>query len=290
MRSMGMLGRAVARGPRAAGRQLARRRPMCTAAAATGSSNRLMATGLVGAGAAVIGIGWYRSLPPDEPRHGSSSSSSSWVSEDKDVPRAELISRYEFKKRLGKGGFGDVWLAIEVATGRQVAVKKMSLEDQPRTMVEQEVSALRRCGTHPNVVQLLEVVWVKPDAENRSGEAYLVMELATGGGMFERLVSEGAYTELLASAMMQQIARRPRGVQPWQRRRRREPSKRQRACGLRRLDGVRFLQHWGGGAHSASMRRGKPMRDRCACPHNPAHYPLPSQPPALTGPRPRYHG
>ena len=34
-----------------------------------------------------------------------------------------------------------------------------------------------------------------------------MLELASGGGMFERLVSEGAYTEKLASAMMQQVAR-----------------------------------------------------------------------------------
>jgi len=115
--------------------------------------------------------------------------------------------RYEFKKCLGKGGFGDVWLAIEVATGKKVAVKKMSLENQSRAMVEQEVSALRRCGIHPNVGTLIEVLWVKPDAEDRNTQAYLVMELATGGGMFERLVSEGAYTEKLASAMMQQVAR-----------------------------------------------------------------------------------
>ena len=66
---------------------------------------------------------------------------------------------------------------------------------------------MRRCGRHPNVVQLHEVVWVKPDEHNAFGEANLVMDLAAGGGLFERLVSEGAYTEQLASAIMQQAAR-----------------------------------------------------------------------------------
>lgn len=136
-----------------------------------------------------------------------SASTSDWASEDIEVPRSTLEARYAFKKKLGKGGFGDVWLAVDVRTGRNVAVKVLSLEMQPRSMVEQEVSAMRRCGRHPNVVQLLEVVWVKPDEHNAFGEANLVMELAAGGGLFERLVSEGAYTEQLASAIMQQAAR-----------------------------------------------------------------------------------
>ena len=66
---------------------------------------------------------------------------------------------------------------------------------------------MRKCGRHPNVVELLEVVYVKPDADNPWGEVNLVMEVAAGGGLFERLVSEGAYSEQLASRIVQQVAR-----------------------------------------------------------------------------------
>jgi serine/threonine protein kinase len=72
-----------------------------------------------------------------------------------------------------------------------VAVKVLSLKQLPRSMVEQEITAMRRCGQHPNVVALLDVVWVQPDNINPYGEAVLVMELAAGGGLFERLVEEG---------------------------------------------------------------------------------------------------
>ena len=43
---------------------------------------------------------------------GSGSPSGTWASRDEDVdlPRSALTARYEFKKCLGKGGFGDVWL------------------------------------------------------------------------------------------------------------------------------------------------------------------------------------
>jgi len=127
--------------------------------------------------------------------------------EDVELSRAQLHRLYHFEKRLGKGGFGDVWLATDTRTGRLVAIKLLSLERLPRSMVEQEVVAMRRCGRHPNVVELLAVVWITPDNSNSFGEAALVMELAAGGGLFERLVSEGAYTEQLASKIIRQVAR-----------------------------------------------------------------------------------
>jgi serine/threonine protein kinase len=65
---------------------------------------------------------------------------------------------------------------------------------------------MRRCGTHPHVIELLAVVWVSPHGSHKNGEAALIMELAGGGGLFERLVSEGAYTEQRASKIMRQIA------------------------------------------------------------------------------------
>lgn len=41
---------------------------------------------------------------------------------------------------------------------------------------------------------------------NPYGEAALVMEVAAGGGLFERLVDEGAYSEEYAARILRQIA------------------------------------------------------------------------------------
>jgi len=133
--------------------------------------------------------------------------STSWDSDDLSVTRAELERRYRFAKSLGRGGFGDVWLAHDVSGDRPVAIKVLSLEKLSRGMIEQEIAAMKRCGSHPNVVEFLQVVWVQPDSINEHGEAALVMEVAAGGGLFERLIAEGAYTEQLASGIVQQIAR-----------------------------------------------------------------------------------
>ena len=134
------------------------------------------------------------------------SSSSSRPEDMGEVPRSHLVRRYTLEKSLGKGGFGEVWLATDRRTGQKVAVKVLSLKHLPRTMVEQEITAMRRCGRHPNVVALLDVVWVEPDSTNPYGEAALVMDLAAGGGLFERLVEEGAYSEEYAATIIRQIA------------------------------------------------------------------------------------
>jgi len=141
---------------------------------------------------------WYNQEPDVQPSTGHGV--------DGEVSRALVSSKYELKTKLGKGGFGDVYLAIDNASGEQVAIKVLSLGAQPREMIEMEAYAMRRIGRHPNIVGLRDVVWVQPDSENSKGEVWLVMDLAAGGGLFERLVEEGAYSERQAASVVQQVA------------------------------------------------------------------------------------
>lgn len=73
-------------------------------------------------------------------------------------------------------------------TGRAVAVKKIKrfLTDPHRLTAE--ISVLRRVTRHPNIVQLLDVF-------ETAREVQLVLELCTGGELFERLADKGAYSE-----------------------------------------------------------------------------------------------
>ena len=179
-----MLARRIPRLRNSAGRGLLRpghRRLLSSASSSSATAN------LGAAAAAVVGLGGalYLAFRGGDGKQTVSERATELLSrvvsgDDVEMSRAQLSARYDFKKRLGKGGFGDVWLCIDRTTKREVAVKVLSLEHLPRAMVEQEVLALRKCGRHPNVVELLEVVYVKPDADNPWGEVNLVMEVAAG--------------------------------------------------------------------------------------------------------------
>lgn len=88
-----------------------------------------------------------------------------------EISRAAVRARYDLKSKIGSGGFGDVYLGVERASGQLVAIKVLSTATQPRKMIEMEAYAMRRIGRHPNVVGLRDVVWVKPDRENPKEEA-----------------------------------------------------------------------------------------------------------------------
>ena len=60
-----------------------------------------------------------------------------------------------------------------------------------------EISVLRLL-IHPNIVQLVETY------EDKS-TVYLVMELVTGGELFDRIVEKGSYTEKDAADLIRQV-------------------------------------------------------------------------------------
>lgn len=63
--------------------------------------------------------------------------------------------------------------------------------------LENEIRVLRKLN-HSNIVQLKETYEDKQ-------KVYLVMELVTGGELFDRIVEKGSYTEKDASALIRQI-------------------------------------------------------------------------------------
>ncbi len=89
-----------------------------------------------------------------------------------------LIDRYQIERELGQGGMGVVYLASDLQTGAQVAVKHLKSEIATPALIERfqrEGEALRDLN-HPNIVKLLNTF------EN-NGEYYLVMEFVSGGDL-----------------------------------------------------------------------------------------------------------
>jgi hypothetical protein len=104
----------------------------------------------------------------------------------KEISSAEVFEQpqlpgYELRHRLGGGAYGEVWLAIQMNTGREVAIKFFSRHkglDWP--LLKREVGKLVQVISERRVVHLLEVGW---DAE----PPYYVMEYLEGGSLADRL-------------------------------------------------------------------------------------------------------
>ncbi|WKY08660.1 hypothetical protein Q1695_007862 [Nippostrongylus brasiliensis] len=111
-----------------------------------------------------------------------------------------IRDRYEFRDVLGTGAFSKVFLAeCKQEPGHMVAVKcidKKALKGKEDSL-ENEIKVLRKLR-HPNIVQLY-------DTFEEKQYVYLVMELVTGGELFDRIVAKGSYTEKDASHLIRQV-------------------------------------------------------------------------------------
>jgi len=108
---------------------------------------------------------------------------------------------YDIKDELGKGAFSVVFLAVNKKTGEKVAVKTIdkkaasTVQDQNRLKTEVEI--LKKVS-HPNIVCL-------KDMFETSEKLYLIMELVTGGELFDKIVEKGQYSEKDASVIVKNL-------------------------------------------------------------------------------------
>ncbi|XP_060521515.1 calcium/calmodulin-dependent protein kinase type 1-like [Cylas formicarius] len=118
----------------------------------------------------------------------------------KECDRAMLEEKYHLKEMLGTGAFSEVRLAeSKEKPGQLYAVKiidKKALKGKEDSL-ENEIMILRKLK-HPNIVQLLETFEDK-------NKVYLIMELVTGGELFDRIVEKGSYTEKDAAHLIRQV-------------------------------------------------------------------------------------
>ncbi|XP_051568807.1 calcium/calmodulin-dependent protein kinase type 1-like isoform X1 [Myxocyprinus asiaticus] len=111
----------------------------------------------------------------------------------------DIKENYDFKEVLGTGAFSEVFLAEEKKTQRLVAIKcipKKALEGKENS-IENEIAVLHRIK-HENIVSLEDIF------ESQT-HLYLVMQLVSGGELFDRIVEKGFYTERDASKLICQI-------------------------------------------------------------------------------------
>jgi serine/threonine-protein kinase len=98
--------------------------------------------------------------------------------------RIALPDRYRVVRHIAYGGMASVWAAEDELLGRQVAVKVLApgyaADPSARRRFEREARAAARVSDHPNVVTIYDVA-------EHDGEAFIVMELLSGGTVADRL-------------------------------------------------------------------------------------------------------
>eukprot|EP00953_Heterococcus_sp_UTEX-ZZ885_P021741 12110-Heterococcus_DN1.PRE.2 len=111
-------------------------------------------------------------------------------------PRREVHDFYNVMNVIGHGTSGEVRLAHEIKSGREVAIKVVETRKFALTggLTPEELAReadMLKTVTHPYVIKLLDIF-------HGDGRLYLVMELVRGGDLFDRIIDKGRYSEELA--------------------------------------------------------------------------------------------
>ncbi|XP_070814286.1 calcium/calmodulin-dependent protein kinase type 1D-like [Chaetodon trifascialis] len=104
---------------------------------------------------------------------------------------------FDFKGKMGSGSFSEVFMVREKNTGKLYALKCLKKKHLVHSNLENEINVLKRIK-HENVVGLEDFY------ESRT-HYYLVMQLVSGGELFDRILDKGVYTERDASKVIKQV-------------------------------------------------------------------------------------
>jgi len=109
------------------------------------------------------------------------------------------VPGYRIESLLGRGGFGDVWAAVQVSTGQRVALKRIDTADARAVASARAEAALIAALDHPNLIRLHEFVAL-------DGAVVLALELAAGGTLAAVLGRRDRLSPAEVSAALSPIA------------------------------------------------------------------------------------
>ena len=101
---------------------------------------------------------------------------------------AVVAKAYRLERVLGEGGMGVVWAAVEIATGRAVALKFLRAEREADPKNQQRLLREARAAmgvAHPNIARVEAVL------ETDAGVPFMVMELLQGESLRALLTRRG---------------------------------------------------------------------------------------------------
>jgi calcium-dependent protein kinase len=121
------------------------------------------------------------------------------------VQDGDVWARYEKGRKLGSGKSGQCFEGVHRATKQKFAVKVIrvrSLDETMRARLLDEIEYMTEMD-HPNIVKVFETF------RSPKGEFALVMELLSGGELYEHLLDseEGRYDEPVAARLFEMMCK-----------------------------------------------------------------------------------
>jgi calcium-dependent protein kinase len=112
--------------------------------------------------------------------------------------KGQIIDFYDIdEKKLGEGSYGTVAKAVSKQTKRIRAIKTVGKSTMKNLdKFKQEITIMKKMD-HPSIIKLYETF---EDVRN----IYLVLELCSGGELFDRIIEAGHFKEKQAAHLMQQ--------------------------------------------------------------------------------------
>ncbi|KAJ8456920.1 hypothetical protein ONZ45_g18526 [Pleurotus djamor] len=144
-------------------------------------------------------------VQPEQQHHQARQAAEQIVSEEREaqakMPTYKGLEEFKLMEKMGDGAFSNVYKAVDLSTGKKVAVKvvrKFELNAVQRANILKEVQIMR--GTHhPSIVKLLSF--------SESLEHYfIVLELMEGGELFHQIVKLTYFSENLSRHVILQVA------------------------------------------------------------------------------------
>jgi len=120
-----------------------------------------------------------------------------WRQRSDPAAKPQIVGDYELGATLGQGTFGTVKVGTHVLTGQRVAIKIIPSGKMEQNKLEQEIRLQRRLS-HQHVVQIHEVL-------EQDSDMHIVMELVSGGDLFDFIVKHVRVPEKEGRRLFQQI-------------------------------------------------------------------------------------
>lgn len=119
--------------------------------------------------------------------------------------KSDLRSKYELGDVIGRGNFAEVKKAVNKETGEEVAVKIVSIKDQDDyDAIKTEIEILGKLE-HPNIIRLIEIFEKTGKMNKTVKKVYIVMELVSGGELFDKIVHKKTFHESEARVVIRKV-------------------------------------------------------------------------------------